>query len=144
MARGLDPNQKAELVAFLEELYRLGDYETQAQWAREAGYHTVNLSNALNRTKADGLDGYTLIKLMRAAAKRAETTPEAVARRLAADDQQSDVARRLEALEGLVAELPTAEDLKRLGESMRRAIARASQGTGAAPQATPRSRKAAK
>lgn len=102
MARSLDAQQKAELVEFLEELYRAGGYSTQAQWAREANYHPTGLSDALNRSKTDGLDGYSLLRLIRAAADRVGAMPVDLAlptgRASAEHAMESLIARRLEEL----------------------------------------------
>ena len=104
MARGLDKHQKAELADYLDGLYRLGRYTSQAQWAREAGYHQVNLSNAMSRKTDDGLDGYSLLRLIRAAAERADVSPETAALRLAQETvpDASDLRRRLIELEATV------------------------------------------
>jgi hypothetical protein len=105
MARGLDANQKAELVEFLEDLYRLGGYTKQKTWADEASYYAPNLSKALNRSESDGIDGYTLLKLMRAAAKRAGISPVEAARRSAGAEGSQQLPRdRLEEVADLVAE----------------------------------------
>lgn len=146
MARGLDAVQKAELAEFLERLLREGGYKTQSQWARDAGYHPVNLSNALNRSKEDGLDGYSLLKLIRAAAVRAESTPEALARRIAADGRIDETALRLEALEAQVAKLVTRDDLVESIETLRIALQEtgAIQGTRGTRPAKARATRAAK
>lgn len=104
MARGLDKQQKAELADYLDSLYRLGGYTSQAQWAREAGYHQVNLSNAMSRKTDDGLDGYSLLKLTRAVAERAEISAESAAVRLAQETEPDvgDLHRRLAKLESTV------------------------------------------
>lgn len=104
MARGLDKHQKAELADFLDDLYRLGGYTSQAQWAREAGYHQVNLSNAMSRKTDDGLDGYSLLRLARAASERAALPPELTVLRLAKESETdaSDLRRRLAVLEATV------------------------------------------
>lgn len=112
MARLLDQKQKEELVGFLDELYRLGGYTTQKQWADDANYPPPNLSNALNRKRPDGVDGYTLLKLMRAAAVRAGTTPGTVARRSATAGRDDETSRRLRAVEEGLTELAS---LVRLG-----------------------------
>src|SRR5581483_8523417 len=102
--RSSDLHQKAELAAFLDNLYRMGGYTSQAQWAREAGYHQVNLSNAMSRTKADGIDGYNLLRLIRAVSERVAAGPEETALRLAREsaDGDGDLRRRLAELEATV------------------------------------------
>lgn len=106
MARGLDKHQKAELADYLDSLYRLGGYTSQAQWAREAGFHQVNLSNAMSRKTDAGLDGYSLLKLTRAVAERAELSAETAAIRLAQETAPdvADLHRRLGELESTVEE----------------------------------------
>lgn len=126
MARGLDRVQKAELVAFLESLYRLGGYTGQAQWAREAGFYTPNLSRAMSRRTNQGVDGYSLLRLIRAAAARAGLSGSDAVMRLAQasayDAVLQQVLLHLAELEEKVASLPTAEDLGRTVAAMREAI----------------------
>ena len=148
MARPLDARQKEELVAVLDELYRAGGYETQAQWAREAGFPSANLSKALNRANLVGVDGYNLLKLIQAAAKRAAAAPAAVALERARDGQPPStwgprIDRRLEELEATVAELPTADDLGRAVATLQAAIDRLASRDSREAQPARRARKSA-
>ena len=124
MARALDAQQKDELVEFLEELYRTSGYTTQAEWARDAAFPQANLSKALSRSNRAGVDGYNLLKLIRAAATRAGARPEeiALARARESGPVSLRVDRRLEALEAKVGELPTADDLGRAVATLQAAI----------------------
>lgn len=106
MAPNLDAHQRTELAAFVDALYQLGGYETGASWAEEANYPAPNLSNL--RNAKTGIDGYNLLKLIRAVAKRLDERPVdvalAAARNVELDAAPSrlEIARRLEELEGLV------------------------------------------
>ncbi|HXH35232.1 MAG TPA: hypothetical protein VNJ54_12615 [Plantibacter sp.] len=107
MARQLDPTQLQEFASFLDALRQLGQYKADAEWARESGVHAVNLSNA--RTGKSQLDGFNLLRLIQATSRRANLEPEQLAMvtaRLEAvgDDHTSEIVRRLNELEALVAE----------------------------------------
>lgn len=106
MARDLDERQLADLSAFVNALAEAAGYATTAEWARESGYPAANLSNLRNGRK--GVDGYNLLRLIRAAAARSDLTTEqlalGLARATAADASAESVARRLDELAGLVAE----------------------------------------
>jgi hypothetical protein len=69
MARPLSKPQLREIGAFVHALYRLGGYATQKEFADDAGYHQVNLSQVMGG-KA-GIDGLNLLHLIKAAAARA-------------------------------------------------------------------------
>lgn len=126
MARGLDKHQKAELAEFLDLLYRMGGYTSQAQWAREAGFHQVNLSNAMSRKTDAGLDAYSLLRLVRAVAERTPLSPEETVVRLAREADVGgagpDVGRRLSEVEATVAAQgeATTKALKALTAEIRR------------------------
>jgi hypothetical protein len=74
VARRLDKKQLEEFKGFLIGLRSLGGYATDAEWARESGVHAVNLSNA--RTGSAQLDGYNLLRLIVAVARRTKSAPE--------------------------------------------------------------------
>lgn len=108
MARGLDDRQQAELTDFVNALYDSAGYKTTAEWARDSGYAYPNLTNLRNGRGA--VDGYNLLRLIRAAADRAELGPAqlavAIERAQAAAAQGGDATTelRLEELSTLVAE----------------------------------------
>lgn len=106
MARDLDAKQQEELTEFVNTLAEAAGYKTTAEWARESGYPASNLSNLRNGQK--GVDGYNLLRLLRAAAARVETTPEqlalGLARATAEDASEVSVARRLDEIAALVTE----------------------------------------
>jgi hypothetical protein len=117
----LDEVQLREFAAFLQTLYDLGGFPSDAEWARQSGVHAVNLSNA--RTGQGQLDGFNLLRLIRSAADRAALPPEQLAiltARLeaAADDPMKEIVRRLRALETVTTEFQdlTAEAVTRLAE----------------------------
>ena len=106
MARQLDERQQAELTAFVNALADAAGYATTAEWARESGYPPPNLSNLRNGRGA--IDGYNLLRLVRAAAARSDLTPEqlalGLARATAEESSEESTARRLDELAGLVTE----------------------------------------
>jgi hypothetical protein len=106
MARDLDPQQQADLTGFVNALAEIAGYTTTAEWARESGYPASNLSNL--RNARGGVDGYNLLRLIRAAAARAEAPPEhlsaSLARALGTAGADDSVADRLDELAGLVTE----------------------------------------
>lgn len=73
MARPLSDPQRQEVATFIRALYRLGGYATQKEFADDAGYHPVSMSDAMNG-KA-GVDGLNLIRMIKAAASRAGADP---------------------------------------------------------------------
>lgn len=77
MARSLDAAQRLDLVEFVDELYTAAGYSTLAEWARDSGYPAPNLSNLRNGKGA--IDGYNLLRLIRAAAERAGASPSELA-----------------------------------------------------------------
>jgi hypothetical protein len=81
MARQLDPAQQQELTDFVNELFGAAGYKKTADWARDSGYPAPNLSNL--RNAKGGVDGYNLLRLIRAAAARTNSTPEVLALDLA-------------------------------------------------------------
>jgi hypothetical protein len=101
MPRKLDQRQQADLSAFVNALFTEAGYTSTAEWARDSGYPAPNLSNLRNRKGA--VDGYNLLRLIRAAAERAGQDPVDLAARLAAGDH--DVADRLRAVEEGLTEL---------------------------------------
>lgn len=115
MARALDATQQAELSAFVNRLAQIAGYETTAEWARDSGYPASNLSNL--RNGRGSVDGYNLLRLVRAAAARAHldeldlalvTTGRPPAR--SAEPTNAELGRRLEEVAALVT-----EGLARLG-----------------------------
>lgn len=106
MARPLDERQQAELTAFVNALGELGGYTSHAEWARDSGYPAPNLSELRGGKKA--VDGYNLLRLIRAAAARAEAAPDdlavAIAQALEAGESSDLIARRLEELAAAVQE----------------------------------------
>lgn len=114
MARALDAQQQGELSAFVNELAALAGYTTTAEWARDSGYPAPNLTNLRNGKGA--VDGYNLLRLIRAAAQRAGEDPLRLAASAArpaarsADPSNAELARRLEEVADLVT-----EGLARLG-----------------------------
>ena len=79
MARPLSEPQRAELAAFVDELYRLGGFATWAEFSRESGYPATNLSDV--HLGKQGIDGPNLLGLVRAVARRtgAEVAEAAIA-----------------------------------------------------------------
>lgn len=106
MARSLDARQQEELTAFVNALAAAAGYETTAEWARESGYAYPNLTNLRNGKGA--VDGYNLLRLIRAAAARSDLTTEqfalGLAQATAGDGSAESTARRLDELAGFVAE----------------------------------------
>lgn len=107
MARKLDEAQMAELQAFVDALVEAGGFASNAELARESGYDRSALSDLRNGHGA--IDGYNLLRLIRAAAARApEMTTEqlalGLARATAVDAEEETVLARLDELSGLVAE----------------------------------------
>lgn len=105
MARDLDERQQAELSEFVNALADAAGYTTTAEWARDSGYPASNLSNVRNGRRA--IDGYNLLRLIRAAASRSDLTAEQLALGLAratAADESESIGRRLDELSGLVQE----------------------------------------
>lgn len=115
MARKLDQAQLRELSAFVDELKRLGGYTVSAEWARDSGYPAPNLSKLENGVGA--IDGFNLLRLIRASARRAGVPPALAA-------AQASAAARVEDDPELVAELEELADLlerlQRLGSSIGR------------------------
>lgn len=111
MARQLDERQQADLTAFVNALADRAGYTTTAEWSRDSGYPAPNLSNLRNGRGA--IDGYNLLRLIRAAAARAETAAEDLATELAGASTALD--GRLRAVEdGLTA---LASEIRRSLES---------------------------
>jgi hypothetical protein len=77
MARKLDDEQQADLSAFVNRLAESAGYKTTAEWSRDSGYPAPNLSNLRNGVGA--VDGYNLLRLIRAAAVKAERDPLSLA-----------------------------------------------------------------
>lgn len=107
MARPLDDRQQADLSAFVNDLAQRANYTTTAEWARDSGYPASNLSNLRNGKGA--VDGYNLLKLIRAAAARIEMPVDSLAvassRSGAAEGwSNEELALRLEEVAALVAE----------------------------------------
>lgn len=106
MARPLDDRQQADLSAFVNALAEAAGYQTTAEWSRESGYPAPNLSNLRNGRGA--VDGYNLLRLIRAAGARVEVDPVALAlattQAAAADTADGLVAQRLGELAKGVAE----------------------------------------
>lgn len=105
MARPLDERQQAELTAFVNSLAELAGYTSHAEWARDAGYPAPNLTNLRNAKGA--IDGYNLLRLIHAAARRAQLEPEVLAllaERVADQDDETSIQTRLDELAGLVAQ----------------------------------------
>lgn len=106
MARDLDRRQQADLTAFVNAVADAAGYTTTAEWARESGYPASNLSNL--RNGRGGVDGYNLLRLIRAAGSRIQASPEQLALGIAlgiaeVDDAES-IARRLDEIAALVTE----------------------------------------
>lgn len=104
MARQLDQRQLDELAAFANELFELAGYKTTAEWARESGYGYPNLVNLRNGKRA--VDGYNLLRLMRAAAARVDRTATDLGVQTAANQAASLAAiqRHLEQVGEMVVE----------------------------------------
>lgn len=118
MARKLDQTQLDEFAAFLEELAQRGDWKTDAEWSRQSGVHAVNLSEA--RTGKSQLDGYNLLRLIRATAERTASAQNDAA------ISASRATGPLAALEAKVEEIAdrTADSLLALERALESGIAR--------------------
>lgn len=103
MARKLDRSQIRELRDFVAELKALGGYRVSAEWARDSGYPAPNLSKL--ETGAGAIDGYNLLRLIKASAARADLTPAVAAA------QASGLAGRAEDDPELAAQLEELADL---------------------------------
>lgn len=87
MARKLEPWQQDELTAFVNALADAAGYKTTADWATDSGYPASNLSNLRNANM--GVDGYNLLRLIRAAAARSGRTPVELAQAIADESPES-------------------------------------------------------
>lgn len=127
MARKLDRQQQAELSDFVNALAEAAGYSTTAEWSRDSGYPPPNLSNLRNGRGA--VDGYNLLRLLRAAAARSEMTPEqlalGLARATAEDASEESIARRLDELASLVGRALEALEQRSQGEQPAPAARRA-------------------
>lgn len=105
MARKLDKEQQADLTAFVNDLASHAGYETTAEWARDSGYPAPNLSNLRNARGA--VDGYNLLRLIRAAAERSGADPVTLAEEQAATPggSREQIVERLQAVENGMTEL---------------------------------------
>lgn len=106
MARPLDPHQRRELAAFVNDLFASSGFASLADWARESGYHPPNLYNLHNAVK--GVDGYNLFKLIRAAAQKRGVRPDELALERAkatSDDSLASLGPHLAELARAVGEL---------------------------------------
>lgn len=106
MARQLDEHQKAELVSFVEAVFAAGNYETNAELARDSGYPASNISKLRNGRGA--IDGFNLLRLIQAAARRTGTPAETIALAAAPASEAvprsvADLERRLEEVADLTA-----------------------------------------
>lgn len=122
MARRLSDEQRQELSAFGQELYRLGGFPSQAAAADAIGAHWTNVSEWLNG-KA-GMDGWTLYRLITEAARQRDEDAAATA---VAAARSVD---RLAALEELVR-----ESVQLTREALERLELAAAPPAGAAPRA---------
>jgi hypothetical protein len=106
MARPLDDRQQRELSEFVNALATAAGYTTTAEWARDSGYPPPNLSNLRNGRGA--VDGYNLLRLIRAAAARSDLTTDQLALGLAQatarEATEESVQARLDELTELVTE----------------------------------------
>lgn len=101
MARPLDDQQRQELRAFAEGLYSLAGYTSAAQWERDSGVEHSTVSRFRNGT--GGIDGYNLLRLIRAASARVQIGGERQSPEQAAVAAAGDpVLHLLEALAGNV------------------------------------------
>lgn len=124
MARALDEEQQAELTLFVNDLAAAAGYTTTAEWSRDSGYPASNLSNLRNGRGA--IDGFNLLRLIRAAAARGNREPQELARALTAGERER-TAQRLETME---------EAVKELAHLMRRSLE--AQGVDESPARPPR------
>jgi hypothetical protein len=124
MARKLDEQQQRLLTDFVNRLAAQAGYTTTAEWARESGYPASNLSNLRNGRGA--VDGYNLVRLIRAAAARAAVEPPQLATDAAESPSVSggEVADRLQGVEKGLTELATL---------MRQRLEQSTSGSGSSP-----------
>lgn len=87
MARKLEEWQQQELTAFVNAIADAAGYKKTADWARDSGYPASNLSD-LRNAKA-GVDGFNLLRLIRAAADRSGQTAEDLAQATADESPES-------------------------------------------------------
>jgi hypothetical protein len=126
MARKLDDEQQADLTGFVNRLAESAGYKTTAEWSRDSGYPAPNLSNLRNGNGA--VDGYNLLRLIRAAADKAGRDPLTLAVEQAEDART--IADRLAEVEKGITELAS---LIRQGLQAREAP-----GSAASPRGTSR------
>lgn len=108
MARKLDGLQMRELQEFVAALKGLGGYTVSAEWSRDSGYPAPNLSKLENGVGA--IDGYNLLRLIKAVVERIGETPAATAVKAASPGAQVEqsasereaIAEALEDLGGVV------------------------------------------
>lgn len=126
MARKLDDEQQADLTAFVNRLAESAGYTTSAEWSRDSGYPAPNLSKLRNGVGA--VDGYNLLRLIRAAASKADRDPLILAAEQVEDART--IADRLEEVERGMTELAS---LIRQGIQ-----SRGDRGSAASPRGTSR------
>src|SRR4051794_27941851 len=106
MGRSLDDKQQQELTAFVNAIATAAGYETSAEWARDSGYAYPNLTKL--RAGRGAVDGFNLLRLLRAAASRSDLTTDqlalGLARATAPDAEAESVHARLDELTELVTE----------------------------------------
>jgi hypothetical protein len=134
MARSLDEHQQAELSAFVNELAEAAGYTTTAEWARESGYPASNLSELRNGNRS--VDGYNLLRLIRAAAARAGSKSGQFAmEKSAGKETLLATIATLDAILGELRDVVAEEELTSSGDGPRVADQRAADADAAAQRA---------
>jgi hypothetical protein len=96
MTRRREKAQQDELTAFVQALKDAAGYAHTSDWATESGYSYPNLTNLL--LGKNGVDGYNLFRLIRAAAARMELPVETLAATKArAEDDLGEVLDQISA-----------------------------------------------
>lgn len=113
MSRRLGRPEQEELSGFVNALAAAAGYATTTEWARESGYSYPNLVDLRNGRSA--CDGFTLLRLIRAAAARMELEPSLLAAAAAEASAEADgeewLRQRLNDIsEGLARALELLED----------------------------------
>jgi hypothetical protein len=107
-----------DLAAFVNALNEIAGFPSSAAWARAAGYYEPNLSKL--RNGKGGADGLSLLRLIRAAADRAEIDESQIAVRAAiASDRLAVLEAKVEETAG-----KTADSLLALERAVEQGIAR--------------------
>lgn len=106
MAAQRGKRELRELAAFVNALADRAGYSSSAAWARDANYPEPNLSRL--RAEKASIDGYNLLRLIKAASVRIHE--EEVALALTVSPPRADLSEVVSRLEAVVARLTAHRD----------------------------------